>query len=79
MSLVGAVLKQSIKGRDLAARFGGEEFAIILPHTKLKNACPVAEQLREKIMRRQLKVRSSGQELGAISRLIQNRASVRER
>jgi len=42
LSLVGAMLKQSIKGQDIAARYGGEEFAIILPDTSLnsaRNAC----------------------------------------
>jgi diguanylate cyclase len=67
LSLVGAILKQSVKGQDVAARFGGEEFAIILPDTSLKNACTLAEQLRQKIMNRELKVRSSGLELGALT------------
>jgi len=30
-------------------RFGGEEFALILPETPLKSACVVAERIREAI------------------------------
>jgi diguanylate cyclase (GGDEF)-like protein len=34
---------------DLAARIGGEEFGVLLPSTKLENACVVAEKLRSGI------------------------------
>jgi diguanylate cyclase len=43
---VAHVLRSSIKGRDIAARLGGEEFAILLPHTSLPGASAVAEQIR---------------------------------
>ena len=67
ISLVGAMLKQSIKGQDLAARYGGEEFAVILPDTTLANAKVVANQIREKIMGRELKKRASGESLGKVT------------
>ena len=31
---------------DIAARIGGEEFAVLLPHTELKDACSLAERIR---------------------------------
>jgi len=40
------VLRSSIKGRDVAARLGGEEFAVLLPQTSLTGAAAVAEQIR---------------------------------
>jgi diguanylate cyclase len=40
------VLRSSIKGRDVAARLGGEEFAVLLPQTSLSGAAAVAEQIR---------------------------------
>jgi diguanylate cyclase len=67
LGLVGVTLKQSIKGQDFAARYGGEEFAVILPDTALRNANVVAEQLREKIMGRELRKRSTGERLGGIT------------
>ncbi len=42
------LLKKSIRESDLACRFGGEEFVIILPQTNMSNAQLLAERLREK-------------------------------
>ncbi len=67
ISLVGATLKQSIKGQDFAARYGGEEFAIILSDTALADARKVADRIREKIMDRELKKRSTGESLGKVT------------
>jgi diguanylate cyclase len=67
LRLIGAALKQSIKGQDIAARYGGEEFAVILPNTDLRGAVAVAEQVRHKIASGELKRRSDGQCLGAIT------------
>jgi diguanylate cyclase len=43
---VAHVMRSTIKGRDVAARLGGEEFAILLPQTSLKGAAALAEQIR---------------------------------
>ena len=43
---VAHVLRSNIKGRDVAARLGGEEFAVLLPQTSLTGAAAVAEQIR---------------------------------
>lgn len=39
------VISGNIKGRDIAGRIGGEEFAIFLPETSIKGATAVAAQL----------------------------------
>lgn len=40
------ILKSNIREGDILARFGGEEFAIILPDTSLLKAMEIAEKLR---------------------------------
>ncbi|MGF7047895.1 diguanylate cyclase (GGDEF)-like protein [Paenibacillus sp. DS2015] len=40
------VIRNSIQEHDLAFRFGGEEFVILLPHTTKETAIRVAEQIR---------------------------------
>src|SRR5690606_13696336 len=46
---VAMVLKKNTKGKDLAARFGGEEFIVLLPDTGIEGARVVAENIRQTI------------------------------
>jgi diguanylate cyclase (GGDEF)-like protein len=46
---VASVFGGSLRELDFAGRFGGEEFALILPGTTLAGACRVAEQIRERL------------------------------
>jgi len=47
-SLVHVVF-QNIRQEDLLARWGGEEFMILMPQTALKSAFDLAERLRKNI------------------------------
>ncbi len=42
-----ALLRNNIKGQDTAARFGGEEFAVIFPRTALYGAAHITDRIRE--------------------------------
>jgi len=42
-------VRKSIRGIDLACRYGGEEFVIIMPETDMAVAAIVAERLRRRI------------------------------
>ncbi len=43
---VTAVLREQMRSYDLAGRFGGEEFAVLLPQTREDQALAIAERLR---------------------------------
>jgi diguanylate cyclase len=61
LRFVATTLKEALKGRDISARFGGDEFAVILPRTPMAPALGVAEQLRQAVMRGELVRRSTGE------------------
>ena len=46
---VAKILKKSVRDYDVAARFGGEEFAILLPETTIEQAYERAESIRRTI------------------------------
>ncbi len=67
LRLVGSILKNNVKGKDLATRYGGEEFAIILPNTSLDDAFAVAEQIRKAVASKELLKKSTGVKLGRVT------------
>ncbi len=42
-------ISANIRGVDLACRFGGEEFVVVMPDTEMSLACTVAERLRKSV------------------------------
>ena len=46
---VADIIKSTIRNSDVCGRFGGEEFIIVLPNTKLSGAMKLAERIRENI------------------------------
>jgi diguanylate cyclase len=67
LRLVALAVKQNVKGQDVACRYGGEEFAVILPRTNLRQAVVVAEHIRQAVMSKELIKRSTGENLGRIT------------
>jgi len=49
LAAVGNILAGSLRAADFSFRYGGEEFTVVLPETRLEGAFMVAENLREKI------------------------------
>ena len=43
---VAQVIRACVKGQDIAARMGGEEFAVLLPETSVQGAAALAEKIR---------------------------------
>jgi two-component system cell cycle response regulator len=54
-----ARVKRNIRGVDLACRFGGEEFVVLMPDTDVLNAELVAERVRQAIAEKAFDVNSS--------------------
>ena len=49
LSTIGQCINKAVREMDLAARYGGEELAIILPNTDIDKAYIFAERIRETI------------------------------
>lgn len=67
LRLIATEMKQAIKGQDFLARFGGEEFAIVLPNTNVDDAIVVANNIRQQIAGRTIVKKSTGERLGNIT------------
>lgn len=67
LRLVASNFVSNLKGGDVVARWGGDEFAAILPNTTLDNALTVAETVRESISKRSLKNTETGETMGKLS------------
>lgn len=49
LAQVSRVIKESVRSADIAFRFGGEEFVVILPNTSIDDAACVGERVRGNI------------------------------
>ena len=45
------IVKESLRKTDIASRYGGEEFALILPETDIRGASALGERLRSRVER----------------------------
>jgi len=61
LRFMAMVTREAITGRDIAARYADDEFAIILPKTSLPPAVRIAEQLRHAVMKCELVRRTTGE------------------
>ncbi|MGF6592692.1 diguanylate cyclase [Pseudomonas sp. 2835] len=49
LKIVASVLRKRLRSQDFIARFGGEEFVLLIPQTSLAAGCQLAETLRAAI------------------------------
>ena len=49
LQTVAHIVKESIRGQDMAARYGGEEFTVMLSNTEKKDAMRIANRIRKNI------------------------------
>ena len=46
LRIVGDILREDLRGADVAVRYGGEEFSVLLPATSTDEAAAIAERIR---------------------------------
>jgi diguanylate cyclase (GGDEF)-like protein len=61
---IGDVLREQLRSTDLAARFGGEEFVVLLPETPPARAAQLAERIRAAVADRPFEC---GRGIGAVN------------
>lgn len=61
------LLVGSVREGDTVARFGGEEFALILPQCGGREASGIAERVRIKLSAKGLTIRTTAQEIGQVT------------
>jgi diguanylate cyclase len=64
---IGQTLLSNIKGRDIAARPGGDEFAILLQQTPLAGARALAEQIRTAVAAGRIRRADSKEQPGSVT------------
>jgi diguanylate cyclase (GGDEF)-like protein/PAS domain S-box-containing protein len=65
LARVGEFLNISIRGADVACRYGGEEFILFLPESSIENTYKRMDRIREDLQR--LEVHSHGERLASIT------------
>ncbi len=50
--LAADVIRESLRGSDIAARYGGDEFIILVPHTPVERALAVGQRIRRQLVAR---------------------------
>ena len=62
---VADVFRSQLRHYDVAARFGGEEFSILLPETPVEKALEIAERIRHAVAHRYVDVSTSSEPINA--------------
>jgi len=57
LKIVAQIINQELRSSDIAARFGGDEFVVLMPNTYKTNALVFSERLREAIMQKPIKIK----------------------
>ncbi len=67
LRLFAEILVQNVRGQDRVARFGGEEFAVMLPGARLSEAIEAVERIRRVLESKQWTVEPTGERVGKVT------------
>ena len=67
LRLFAEILVQNIRGQDRVARFGGEEFAVMLPGASLEDATTAVERIRKALEAKQWTLGPTGERVGTVT------------
>jgi diguanylate cyclase (GGDEF)-like protein len=62
---VADILRQELRDYDVPARFGGEEFIVLLPETSFDDAVTLAERIRRVVEEHPFPIESAGEPVRA--------------
>ena len=64
---IASIMKQQIAENHFAARYGGEEMAVIMPDTDLEKGLEISENIRKAVEKNRLKRKDDGGSIGKIT------------
>lgn len=67
LRITAEMLKRCVKGKDIVARYGGDEFMILLPDTPLNGALTLAENIRSYFETTKIKRKDTGKIIGTLT------------
>ena len=67
LRLIAACLKVTVRAADIAARYGSEEFVVLLPQTNSAEAHIIAERFRERVASKDFPCRTITVSIGVAS------------
>ena len=67
LRLFAEILVHNVRGQDRVARFGGEEFAILLPGVELEEAAAAVDRIRGVLEAKQWTLEPSGERIGKVT------------
>jgi len=67
LRVVAHAFRQHVQPSEVAARLGGEEFAIIFPKASLRATVKVADQIRSRVKAMHFLKRSTGESIGCVT------------
>jgi diguanylate cyclase len=67
LKLVSSILAQNTKGKDVVARYGGDEFVLLLPGARAADALSLAQKIKSELSSKRLRRKRTGDSIGQLT------------